>query len=289
MSTSINSELKSLISRLEHVENSLSKQLFNFEDKENKWSKINNNIKLFLKNDKSQLINLNVGGIKLRTSINTLLSDKDSIFNDLLSRNNFNIDNVLIINRDGDIFKIILNYLRTFTFNYEKYDKETLLKIKSEAEYYNIKYLYNLIFDLFQPIKIINYEHSGDYAFKGKLAGTQKVEDLDDINNLETGICTNAPGEITFELENISEIVKVSAIGFYGDSNLWYPLNGSGSTILGSIDKENWKYLGKLSFQKDKQVKDIVLKDSINAKYIRFKNSTYLGFGYLKFHKKEIN
>ena len=86
----------------------------------------------------NDIINLNVGGSKFSTSRQTLCSIQDSFFSSLLSgripscRDH---DGALFIDRDPDLFKKILSFLRTKELDLDGVDVSVL---RHEAEFYGI-------------------------------------------------------------------------------------------------------------------------------------------------------
>ena len=91
----------------------------------------------------SSIVQLNVGGTKFTTSKQTLLKygNGNNFFTSLLSGRIPLLkddDGAIFIDRDPDLFRVILNYLRTRTFNADEANKEALLH---EAEFYGLQSL----------------------------------------------------------------------------------------------------------------------------------------------------
>lgn len=286
MSSTVKNELLSIKARLEKIETNLAKQSKQIDDRESKWQKMENNIRQY-RTSKIEKINLNIGGVKYTTTLSTLLSDPTSIFNKILTSKELDITEEIYIERRGDLFSILLEYLRTGKFNYKLYKKKKLMEIKEEADFFNIEKIYNEIDDLTRDIEIVAFEHNADYIFKGKRAGTQK---LDDIKNQDfnTGICTNTPGRIVFELKGICEFEELEAAGWMADKELWYPGNGAGAKIYVSKDKENWEQAGTISSSFATKVAKIKLKNRYLARYIKIEHTSYLGLSYLFVKRIEL-
>lgn len=282
----VKSEILDMKAKLEKIEANLAKQAKQIQEREDKWKKMEHNIKL-LKANTSQKVFLNIGGVKFTTTVSTLISDSTSIFNSILSSKEVNLNEELYIERRGDLFEILLNYLRTGEFNYKLYKKQFLLELKEEADFFNIQKIYEEIDDLTKDIEITNFEYSGDYVFKGQLAGTQKLEDIK-TKDLNTGICANTPGMITFELKNQSEFQELEVAGYNGNTKLWYPGNGSGAKIYVSSDKKEWEQVGTLSSSYASKIVLIKLKKKCLAKYIKFENTSYIGLGYFFVKRIEL-
>ncbi|CAH8430974.1 unnamed protein product [Schistosoma intercalatum] len=82
------------------------------------------------------IVNLNVGGRKFSTSRNTLLWNKNSFFSILLDGALPTLrdeSGAIFIDRDPDMFSVILNYLRTSEVNLNGVDINSL---KNEAQFY---------------------------------------------------------------------------------------------------------------------------------------------------------
>lgn len=91
-------------------------------------------------NQADSIVYLNVGGQKFCTSKQTLISVENTFFTSLLSHENDVVSALkdhkdrFFIDRDPDLFRVILNYLRTGQLhNIDKYSLDTLLH---EAEFY---------------------------------------------------------------------------------------------------------------------------------------------------------
>jgi len=85
-----------------------------------------------------EIINLNVGGTKFSTSRQTLTQVQDTFFTGLLSGRiqTYKDDNgAIFIDRDPQLFRLILNYLRNRSLSL---DDVNLKELKHEAEYYGI-------------------------------------------------------------------------------------------------------------------------------------------------------
>uniref|UniRef100_A0A3Q0KUL7 BTB domain-containing protein n=2 Tax=Schistosoma mansoni TaxID=6183 RepID=A0A3Q0KUL7_SCHMA len=87
-------------------------------------------------NNRCDIVNLNVGGRKFSTSRNTLLWNKNSFFSILLDGALPTLrdeSGAIFIDRDPDMFSVILNYLRTSEVNLNGVDINSL---KNEAQFY---------------------------------------------------------------------------------------------------------------------------------------------------------
>jgi hypothetical protein len=92
-------------------------------------------------------IKLNVGGVKYETTLNTMTSDADSMLANMFSGRHPmkpNDEGYYFIDRDGDIFKYIIKYLRDRKLNMDNIDLSIVENIKDEAEYFQIVGLIDL-------------------------------------------------------------------------------------------------------------------------------------------------
>ncbi|CAF1174164.1 unnamed protein product [Adineta steineri] len=128
----------------------LENKLANVSNEEKEWKNIK--LKLSTTSIKGKVI-LDVGGVKHTTSVGTLIREKDTFFGALflgrweLERDSN--DNSIFIDRDGDLFKYILAYLRTDKISSDIMTNESLRQLLIiEAEYFGI---HNLIYILTEP------------------------------------------------------------------------------------------------------------------------------------------
>lgn len=270
-------DLNSIKSRLEKIEGNLAKQASQLEERENRLQLMEENIRQYKLND-SKEVKLNIGGELFTTCVNTLLRVPNTLFTKLLE-SNLNLEEEIYIERRGDLFRILLHYMRYNEFNYKNYNKQMLIEIKEEADFYNIEKIYTELYDLTRDIELVNMEYSGDYVYKGQTAGTQKLEDLK-TNDLKTGVCAKSPGFIIVELNGNWEFEEIDVGGWNGNATLWYPGNGSGAKIYTSQDKTTWTQVGTLSSSYALKVVSVKLKRT-QAKFIKFEHSSYVGLGYL--------
>lgn len=94
-----------------------------------------------------EIMKLNVGGFKYETSLNTLISDQDSMLANMFSGRHtikLNDEGYHFIDRDGKIFEYIIKYLRDKKLNIDNIDISIVENIKDEAEYFQIKGLIEL-------------------------------------------------------------------------------------------------------------------------------------------------
>ncbi|CAF1380556.1 unnamed protein product [Adineta steineri] len=128
----------------------LENKLANVSNEEKEWKDIT--LKLSTTSIKGKII-LDVGNVKYATSVDTLIREKNTFFAALFSggwelERDPN-DNSIFIDRDGDLFKHILSYLRTDKIHNDVMANESLRqRLILEAEYFCI---HKLIYILTAP------------------------------------------------------------------------------------------------------------------------------------------
>lgn len=285
MSIKVKKELLDIKSKLEYLYKNLNNQSKSISDREVNWELMDLNIKQFKSNNQQKVI-LNIGGEKYTTTISTLLSDNTSIFNEILT-SEIDLSDEIYIERNGILFKYILNYLRNQSFDPRQYRRSLLLEIMEEADFYNIESLFNVINNIIKDIEIISFEHNGDYIFKGQLAGTQNIKDIK-TTDPNTGICTNTQGRIVFDLEFPAEFNEIHVQGYGADIKLWNPGNGAGAKIYSSLDKDKWEYIGSISHSFASKIYVLNLKKKVYGKYIKIEHTSYIGLSYFFLKRCEI-
>ena len=97
----------------------------------------------------STLIELNVGGVYYKTTKKTLLQERDSYFNQIInnSSKSFTYENYnnkkhtifkLFIDRNGDLFKYILDYLRNNKKLILPDNFKDFKRLQAEAKFYKL-------------------------------------------------------------------------------------------------------------------------------------------------------
>lgn len=274
-STILKDSLLKIKGRLEKVEQDLKDQIADLNEKEEKWKKLDNDARVFLSNNKGKIVRLNISGKKFATTVETLLKLKDTLFYKILTSGEFDLSEEIFFDRSPRMFPYILDYLRYNKICYQRFSKHELNELKIEADYYEIGPISEFLEVKGTVFEFVKFEFSGPYSN----AGTNKVEDLTDIN-LNTGICATSPGWIIVELNREFEFDRIEIAGFNGNMNVWAPSNGENAQILTSVDKINWKYVGCIPYGYGPKITSVTLIKS-HAKYIKFQHNTYLGLGYL--------
>lgn len=94
------------------------------------------------KNQIEEVVELNVGGVLFTTTLSTLTKDKNSIFPKMFS-GKFGLlkdkNDRYIIDRDGSLFKHILNYLRDNTIrSISELDNSSIIQLLQESSYFGL-------------------------------------------------------------------------------------------------------------------------------------------------------
>lgn len=101
--------------------------------------------------EESKLVELNVGGIEYITTEKTLKNEPNSLFIQILeSDNSLKIRDKIFIDRDGQLFRYVLDYLRNKTLVLPESFNEKR-RLKCEAEYFKLKNMVNFIDELDLP------------------------------------------------------------------------------------------------------------------------------------------
>lgn len=99
----------------------------------------------------SEIIYLSVGGVKYETSKDTLCSDKDSMLSAMFSGRHSLICNskgYYFLDRDGKLFRYILNYLRNKEISIPRDNSQLIEDLLREAEYFQLESLISVLQDL---------------------------------------------------------------------------------------------------------------------------------------------
>ena len=281
MSVGLRDELYLLKGKLEQLEKELTDQMMELEIQAEKWAKLDEDAEAILK-EKNHLILLDVGGTKFQTKLETLISVKDTLFYRLVLEKKLDLTKEIFIDRDPEYFHVILSFLRNKKVNLNNYSSKSLNKIREEAEFYEVADLNNNIDEVLSQVYFVKFTHNGDYRSGDQLAGTQKVEDLNNYEDrsMMKGICATSPGWIIFEINREVEFEEIEVGGWSGNSGLWGNTNGNAARVLTSIDGINFNDVGTVGSSLN-SITTQKLKKS-RAKYLKIQSTGYLGIGYLR-------
>lgn len=287
MSTiTIRDELMNMKLRLESLEEDLTKQLVEAEVKFQKWNEIDKEVEEMRQNQ-TDIITLNVGGKIFQTKMDTLLSIKDTYFYKIIVSKKVDLLDPIFIDRNYRLFRYILSYLRYQKVNVSSLDTIDIEELLEEANFYDIEGLAAYIEEARRDVKYVSFEFNGAYYSGNNLAGTNKIEDLNNFEDRSStkGICAISPGWIILQLNCETEIEEIEVSGWAGNTGIWGEANGAGAQIQTSTDKTNWENVGTLPSNHNRVIQKVVLTKT-RAKYLKFQHNGYLGIGYCRILKK---
>ena len=73
-------ELNLLKNKLEHIEKNIVEKVEEIQTKEEKWEELEKKVQEIREIKKDEIININVGGKKFATKLQTLMNIKDNLF-----------------------------------------------------------------------------------------------------------------------------------------------------------------------------------------------------------------
>lgn len=281
--SALKGNLSKLKAKLQNIQAQLEEQTSGKQVKEVGKLGMDEKVKEILNLDK-QIITLNIGGTIFSTDKKNLIKDSESIFAILLNEDSSLTE--LFFDRNPRLFKYLLNYLRTGTINYKLFGKEELKSLYEEALFYEITDIRNHLEEKTKEISVINVNTSGEYIVSSKVIGDNDLLKLKD-ESLKSGFCCKSPGWIEFELNIVSEFNTIKIGGYKGNPKEWYSGNGAGAQILVSENGKNYKKVGNVSTKFSKEIVDVTLDSTVNAKFVKLVHSSYLGVGYFYIPKLE--
>lgn len=89
-------------------------------------------------------VKLSVGGMKFVTTFQTLKSQQGSFFDALLS-GKWNLEDTIFIDRDGSMFKYILDYMRGDPMDEDSLPTYKRQRLQKEAEFFQLAGLTTLL------------------------------------------------------------------------------------------------------------------------------------------------
>jgi hypothetical protein len=283
MSNLIKDDITNIREKLEAIESKLKNQMIEFEVREDIWGDLEKKSQIILDGQKS-IIDLNIGGTKYKTTRQTLLSHRDTLFSKLITAEGFDLKEEVFIDRPSRFFPLILDYLREGKIDYVKMGKYQLNLLHDEVQYYGITELDKELQEFKLEISLVKLEISAPFKYNNQVLGTNTLEDLKVANNT-TGVCVASPGWIIVELDRIWDISEIEVCGFQGkNTGAWGINNGANARILTSVDGASWVDVGALP-AKLQQIQKVKLVNA-RGKYIKFNINGNLGLGYLYVHRK---
>ena len=272
--------------KLAVLEKQLEEQINSLSSKEQSYEALCKDMDELIASRGEEIVKFNCSGEVFMIKLKTLLSVRDTFFYKLFNKgfdkkNKIFLDNenTYFLDRTPRFFLMVLDFLRFKKIDVKRLNKEDKIDLRYEAQYFEVSDLCNQLGEFSAKLEIVEFEHGGDYAYKGKVAGTGRIEDLKD-RSLQKGICSTSPGLLLFTLNDEYKITEIDVGGYCGNASLWNAANGEGATILTSVDKATWITVGSIPNGFGSEIKKVKLTTS-NAKFIKFTSNNYLGIGYL--------
>lgn len=274
------SDLNILKSKLEELESKIGQSAEEIGKREKQSKKVEDVfVNEFLPKQQNK-VTFNVAGTIYTTTEASINQHKNTLFNEIINpQNGICFRDEIFIDRCPKIFSYIIHFIRHKRLNLDKNDAKLLYKIRLEADYFEIWELVKMIDDLEQDVSLVSYSFTGPYKYKDKIIGSNDIKHLGD-SDLSKGLCCTNPATIVFELSKKC-VIKTLHIGALVVGDEWYYENGKGAIILSSIDGKEFTEIGVIS-KLEKTISTIELNKKIEGRYLKFQNSGFLGFGYLK-------
>lgn len=230
-----------------------------------------------------KLVKINVGGKIFSPTLLTILNNPDCLFFNLLMTEHWNYTNELFLDRGYKYFPVILSWMRNGAVTLDDYKDEQIYDILAEARFYCLKPMINFLENYTAKIFLVSFEFSGEYRSGDQVAGTNNIEDLNDHDDTSCmkGVCTGYTGWIIFELNREVDVENIEIGGWRGNTNLYASSNGSGASILTSLNKVDWTQVGTInsSYGNGPMIHTVTPS---RAKYIKLNHNSYLGIGYFR-------
>lgn len=281
MSTGLRDDLFILKGKLELLEKELTDQMMELEVKAEKWAKLDEEAENLVKTS-NHMISLDVGGKRFQTKLDTFLGIRDTLFYKMVLDHKIDLTQEIFIDRSNEYFHIILSFLRNKKVNLNNYSAKELKGLLEEAQFYMMTDLIGNIEEYLSEVTFVSFEVNANYTSGGTVAGTQKIEDLNNLEDrsLQKGICAASPGKITLELNREVEFEEIEIAGWGGNTGIWATSNGSNAKIMTSLDKQTWTQVGTTGNNYSVITKIKLTKTK--ARYIKIDHTGYCGVGYLR-------
>ena len=234
-------------------------------------------------NADNTLVSINVGGKPFSFKLSTILNNPDNLLFNMLITDEWDYKEELYIDRSYTYFNYIATYLRNKNICLNNLKDEEAALILKEAEFYNLEPLINLLKNYTAQVTYVSFEFSGEYRSGTVLVGTNNVDDLNNFDDTSCtkGICTNYTGWIILELNRVVEFEEMEIGGCKHNTSYYAASNGSGATILTSLDKTDWVTVGTINslYANGPYLHKLTRS---KAKYVKFQYSSYIGIGYCR-------
>lgn len=261
------------------LENQLNAELSDISKKQTQWIVEEETIENVVKARGNEIVKFNVSGREFKTKLKTLVTFKETFFYKLVLENCIG-SHPIYLDRDSQMFEVILNYLRYGVIDYSRFDVSDKKILLFEADYYEVRDIVNYLTLHLNDIQLVHMEINAGYSYQGEKAGTNLIDDLED-KSLMKGICANSPANIILTLNSEHIIKSIEIAGYCGNSKIWNREFGAGASISVSVDRQKWVQIGTIPVGFGSEIKQVNLAPE-KAKYIKFHSNSYVGIGYLK-------
>ena len=274
----VKKDLLELKTGLEEKTKDLNRQDFKEKRITTNISKINN---------LNDIVTFNIGGEIYKLNKKIFDNHTDTLFWHIINSGEFDLSQEVFIDRDPFYFNLIIDRIKGTQINYRLFkNKQDFNLFRREVEFYNLLDEIDFIEARMKNVKMVGFSFSGPYIKDGVTAGTNIIEDIVNPNG-NTGICAKAPGWIIIELNDLWQFEELIIGGYRGNKSFWFPDNGVGAEISISTDNYKWIPIGNIPPGFGTENKSIKVCE-LEARYIKFSCSSYIGIGYLQVVKKEL-
>ena len=265
--------------RIANLEERLTEEIQELHDKNEKWNRLEEQANEIKATKGKQRVRFNIYGKRFTTTIETLLSARDSLFYQMILSNEVDLSEEIFFEVDPVMFSYVLDYLRTRVINIKRFNHDELRKLIKVAEFFEIVDLIELVEARSNPY-FIKMEFKEPYIKAGIQVASNCVEDLNDPNPI-TGTCVSTPAWILLELNKECEFNTIHVQGYTKNVSDWSPEYGVNATIKFSLDKNKWTTFGCIPSGFGTSLKSIS-STKIKAKFLKIEGTTNLGIGHIR-------
>jgi len=269
--------------RIENLEERLTEEIKELHENNEKLNRLEEQANEIKATKGKQRVRFNIYGKRFTTTIETLLSARDSLFYHMILSNEEDLNEELFFEVDPVMFSYVLDYLRTRVINTKRFNHDELRRLIKVAEFFGIVDLLELLEGGCNPY-FVKMECKEPHLKGGKQVASNYVEDLNDPSPL-TGTCVSTPAWILLELNKECEFNTIYVQGYSKNVSDWAPENGVNATIKVSLDKNKWSTFGTIPSGFGTGLKTIS-STKTKAKFLKIEGSINLGISYIKVENK---
>ena len=123
--------------RLDKLEEELENQISLLQDKQDRWTQIENDVRDIVRKD-NKIVTFNVSGKIFSTRLSTLIALKETLFYRLVHLQEYDYSQTIYLDRNPKYFLMILDYLRYQKIDLKKLSKDEKMELRFEAEYFEV-------------------------------------------------------------------------------------------------------------------------------------------------------